>query len=142
MLKLRFNPYKNALDLVDIPEVSNVAEKLVDTYNCDTSTVIGDVVRPSEAQAETVVSLTSNVYSNTAIGVVLSKPTPTTCEVLISGKVEGLSGLTFGRPVFVAPDGSLTTVKPTTGHLQHMGLAIRADAIFLLPSTDKVIQNS
>ena len=116
------------------------AEKVSDIFNCDASTAIGDVVRPSETLEDTVVTLTSNVFPNTAIGVVIEKPSATTCEGLISGKLENLSGLTFGRAVFIDTDGTLTTTPPATGHQQKMGLAIKSDTMFLLPSLEKVIQ--
>ena len=89
----------------------------------------------------TVVALTSNVYNDVIIGMVISKPTPTTCEVLFSGKIEGgsLSGLVFGKVAWVSPSGTVTTVKPTSGHIQKLGIAIKSNKLFLLPSTEKVV---
>jgi hypothetical protein len=134
----KLNPFTGLLDLV--PSTVQFAKKISEVFNCDSGTQIGDVVRPSEIITDTVVSLTSNVYTNLAFGVVIAKPTATTCEVLISGKLEGFSGLTFGKVLYIDTDGTLTTDVPATGHLQKMGMALKSDTIFLLPSMEKVVR--
>jgi hypothetical protein len=114
------------------------AEKIVAILDTDASTAIGDLVRPDTVVSDKVVTVTSNIYPNIVIGYVISKPTSTTAEVLISGKVTGLSGLTFGKVVFVGTSGEVTTTVPATDR-QKLGIAIGSDTIFLLPSTEKVV---
>ena len=120
----------------------DTATKIADIFTCDVSVAVGDLVRASTTTDETVETVTTNVYSDIVIGMVISKPTATSCEVLFSGKVEdnGLSGLTFGKVIWVGTSGEVTTTKPTTGHIQKLGVAIKSNKIFLLPSTEKVIQ--
>jgi hypothetical protein len=43
--------------------------------------------------------------------------------------------------LFVGTNGHLTTSKPSTGHLQAMGLSITATTAFLMPSLTKVVQS-
>jgi len=120
----------------------DTATKIADIFTCDVSVAVGDLVRASTTTDETVETVTTNVYSDIVIGMVISKPTATSCEVLFSGKVEdnGLSGLTFGKVIWVGTSGEVTTTKPATGHIQKLGVAIKSNKIFLLPSTEKVIQ--
>ena len=136
---LKLNPLSGVFDFTT--DSTEFAEKVSDEFDCAASVAVGDVVIPSEVTENTVVALTSNVYNNLAFGVVITKITTTTCEVLMSGKLEGLSGLSFGRPMFIHTDGTLTTTPPATGHLQKMGFAAKADSGFLLPSMEKVIQS-
>lgn len=139
-MSYKLNPFTGILELGPANSVE-FAKKVSEIFDCDAGVAIGDLVRPSEVTENTVISLTSNVYNNLAFGVVISKPTATTCEVLISGKLEvGVSGLTFGKVCYVDTDGSITTTVPATGHLQKVGLAIKSDIMFLIPSMEKVVR--
>ena len=144
-MSYRLNPFTGQLEHVRGLQTNvEFAEKISVIFDCDVSAAIGDVVRPSTTTADKVEVVTTNIWPNLAIGVIITKPTTTTCEVLISGKLEGitfgLSGLTFGKAIFVGTSGGVTTTVPATGHLQKMGLAIKSDAIFLLPSLEKVVR--
>lgn len=75
-----------------------------------------------------------------ALGVVLTKPTATTCTVHLRGELTGLSGLTAGAPVFVGTNSQLTTTVPALPgsgirHLQRMGGMISATKMLFDPST-------
>lgn len=135
-----FNPFTGNRDYVSSQEI-NVAEKIADVFSCAEAVEVGDLVRASVTAEETVETVTSNIFDDIVIGMVISKTTPTQCEVLFSGKVDGgvLSGLTFGKVIWVGTAGEVTTTKPTSGHLQKLGVAIKSNKIFLLPSTEKVI---
>lgn len=138
-MSYKLNPFTGILDLV--PSRVQFASKVSDIFDCEISTQVGDVVRPSDIITNKVISLTDNVYSNLAFGVVLNKPTSTTCEVMISGKLEvGVSGLAFGKVCYIDTDGTITTSVPATGHLQKVGLAIKSDIMFLIPSMEKVVR--
>lgn len=136
-----FNPFTGILDPTESASSVEFAEKIVDIFACASNVQIGDLVRASNLFADTVETVTSNVYSDIVIGFVISKPTATSCEVLFSGKVEdnGITGLTFGKVIWVGLSGQITTTRPTTGHLQKLGVAIKENKIFLLPSLEKVI---
>lgn len=143
-MPLRFNPLSGQLDWIGdsgaTPSIP-VAEKVADVFGCAATVSVGDLVVPSELVSGNVESLSSNVYNNLCFGVVISKPTLTTAEVLVSGKLLGLSGLPIGRPLFVGTNGFLTATKPATGHLQTMGISITSSTAFLMPSLTKVVQS-
>ena len=136
-----FNPFSGMLEPTESPSSIEFAEKIADIFTCNESVQVGDLVRASTVTEETVETITSNVYDDIVIGLVISKPTAGTCEVLFSGKVEdiGLSGLSFGKVIWVGVTGEITTTRPTAGHIQKLGVAIKSNKIFLLPSTEKVI---
>lgn len=144
-MAFRWNPVSGTLDLVK-PTQTNVetAEKIAEIFDCEATAAVGDVVVPSTTVANRVDVLSSNVYSGLAFGIIIEKLTITTCKVLVSGKLSGalygLSGLTFGKALFIDTDGTITTTVPATGHLQKMGMAIKDDTIFLLPSLEKVVR--
>jgi len=74
-----------------------------------------------------------------AMGIIIEKPTPTTCRVQASGEMIGVvSGLTPGKVVFVYSDGTLNhlPVMPGVGELayiQSMGIAISTDRVLVNP---------
>jgi len=139
-MAFRFNPLSGQLEIDRSATTVEFAEKISAEFDCDISAVIGDVVVPSTITENKVESLSSNTYSNLAFGIIIKKITTTTCEVLISGKLtDGFSGLAFGKPIYVGTDGKVTTTVPTINSLQKIGLAIKSDEIFLLPSLEKVI---
>jgi hypothetical protein len=138
-----FNPLAGQLDWIGgagTAAPTETAAKVADVFGCAATVAVGDLVVPSEATAGNVEALSSNVYNNLCFGVVVAKPTLTTAEVLVSGKLVGLSALPIGRPLFVGADGKLTAIKPATGHLQTMGISITSSTAFLMPSLTKVVQ--
>lgn len=140
MYRYVWNPLNSEFDAV----LSSVefAQKLADIFICDASAAVGDLVVASQNVSDTVEVVSTNVYNDLIFGVIISKPTSTQAEVLISGRLDGFfTGLTFGKSVFVSETGGLTTTKPATGHVQIIGRAIKSDSIFLLPSNEKVIQS-
>jgi len=140
-MSVKINPFTGLLDVTaSSTEFAEFAEKISDIFDCDIDLIIGDIVTFSTTIANKVESLDSNIYSGLAVGVIISKPTSTTCEVLFSGKVSVSETFSLGRPIFIGEDGKLTTTKPNTGHLQKMGMSMNAHIAFLLPSTEKVIQ--
>ena len=57
--------------------------------------------------------------STAAIGIVISKPTTTTANVLYNGEVDGFTGLVAGDPYYLSETaGQITSVAPSaTGHV-------------------------
>ena len=98
---------------------------------CNIEASIGDPVVFSQSDDNTVESLTSNVYDNRlVVGIISAKAEPTQCTVVTMGILENITtGLTRGLPLWVALDGSLTTTKPSSGHLQVLGNSISSTSI-------------
>lgn len=99
--------------------------------DCSISESIGDPVVFSTTDDGAVERLTSNVYdSRLVVGIITSKPSPTTCVVVTMGILNEItSGLTRGLPVWVSATGGLTTTKPASGHWQILGNAISATSL-------------
>lgn len=137
-------PLTGDLDFVLSQDLVEAALKVQETFNCPVSAQVGDLVVPSESVTDTVEPIYGNVYPNLVFGAITSKPTPSTAVVLVSGRLQGsqynLTGLVFGRAIYVGTDGRLTTTPPTTGHLQCIGLAIKQDSVFLNPSVTKIVR--
>lgn len=140
MYRYVWNALEDRFDLI----VNSIefAEKLADTFLCEASAAVGDLVIASSTTEDKVEVVSSNIYDDLIFGVIISKPSSTTAEVLVSGRLDGFfTGLTFGKSLFVSEVGGITTSKPATGHIQIIGRAIKSDSIFLLPSNEKVIQS-
>lgn len=139
----KFNPTSGFLEFVSSTTKIEFAEKISSIFDCDVSAAIGDIVTPSTITENKVDTITTNSYSNLAFGIIVDKPTSTTCEVLVSGKISGvangISGLEFGKVAYINASGKISTAVPSTGHRQKMGMAIKSDELFLLPSLEKVI---
>lgn len=84
------------------------------TYNCPSGVAVRDIVYISGSNAVDKANATS-LATMSAIGIVVSKPTSTTAEVLISpAEVGGFAGLTPGAAYYVdtAVSGGLTLTPP------------------------------
>jgi hypothetical protein len=95
-------------------------------YSCTVAEQVRDVV--FEAAANFVRQANASVAGNMpAVGIVISKPTPTTCILAQSGEIPGYSGLSPGTPYFVSNSvpGAITSVAPSSsGHfVQRVGYA-------------------
>ena len=79
-----------------------------------------------------------------AIGVIVSKSSPTECLVFVLGEMKDTySGLTPGRVMFVGDDGSLVEVPPVpplggSVFVQTMGATFGSDTVMLNPSFSMV----
>jgi hypothetical protein len=144
-MSFKFNPITGMFDMTrGVDSSSNTiefAEKVAAEFDCDAGVAVGDLVVPSNTVSDTVEKITVNSYDGLVIGIVIRKISSTRCEVLASGKISGLTGIDFGKPLFVGTNGKLTTAKPVTGHLQAMGMSLTTTTGFLLPSMMKVIQS-
>jgi len=98
---------------------------------CNIEASIGDPVVFSQTDDNAVESLTSNVYDNRlVVGIISNKTSPIQCTVVTMGIMDNITtGLTRGLPLWVDTDGSLTTTKPASGHLQVLGNSISSTSI-------------
>jgi hypothetical protein len=122
---------------------ADAADRVSDFFICDASAAPGDMVVASSVVQGKVDVISTNVYPGLVMGIIINKTSITTCEVMVSGKVASglVSGLAYGSALFIGANGKLTTVPPTTGHLQGMGMAITPTSAFLLPSTSKTVRS-
>ena len=126
-------------NLYPIPKGPPATVKIL--FTCAASVVIGDWVVASQTASEQVEAVGNNTYSDLVIGAVCDKPSTTTCNVAVSGVIDGYSGLTQGKRVFIGASGLPTTTKPATGNLQVVGTAISASKILIDVSRVKVVQS-
>lgn len=146
MSKVKYvvNPLsKNLFDAV-VNEVE-FAKKAADTFICDVSAQVGDVVRHTSTP-DTVEVITSNPYTGKAFGTIIEKISDTVCTVQYGGKIagaaNGLSGLTPGETIWIGTNGKYTTTVPGSGeHQQAMGFAVKTDTIMLIPDMRKVLKS-
>jgi len=114
-------------------EISFSGGDVITNLSCDASLMIGDLCVYS---GPTLIKPTSNnnsVVPYGVVGVAYNKPTITTVDILLSGKVSGLFGLTQGSPLFLSSTGDFTHVAPLTGNVQMLGFAISATEIAFKP---------
>lgn len=104
----------------------------IEIFDTSSSTAIRDLVKITGPNfVTTIVDNSSTEIPWGILGVVLSKPTPTTAEVVIGGRVGGFSGLTAGSAIFVSPTGTVTHSVPATGTVQMIGFATNSDEIIV-----------
>jgi len=95
--------------------VSNVTVSNVQvTGYCTAAETVGDVVYINSS-GDFRSADASSINTAKAVGVILSKPTTTTCTVIIAGLVTGLTGLTMGQHYFLSETvGQITATAPIT----------------------------
>lgn len=130
--------YKAAVDNF-VAGTSATASAVVSQFTCGSSTLVKDLVVADITTDNQILTVQSNVYSNLIFGAVINKPTPTTCDVLLIGAYDGFTGLSVGKAVYASITGKPTTVVPTTGHQQVLGIAISSTKVAFNFSTSKVI---
>ena len=71
-----------------------------------------------------------------AVGVVIEKPTPTTCKIQWQGEVTVFTGLTPHKVYFLATTGQITDVPPspvTNLYVQTVGTALDVGVLLISP---------
>lgn len=137
-MKLLFNPItarfevKQEFDITSVPPIAPVVWE-EETFDCDVGVAVGDFVYIDPINANTVIKNIDNTPDQPTIGIVINKPTTTTCRVAFSAEITGFSGLTQGQQVFLSTSGSLTSVPPTTNYVQMLGYALSPSKIKLEP---------
>ncbi|NJO65527.1 MAG: hypothetical protein HC836_47765 [Richelia sp. RM2_1_2] len=138
-MKIRFNALyarfeiKQEIDTSPaVPPIAlNVWEEL--PFNCAPTDAIGDFVYIDPINADTVIKNTDNTPNQPTIGIIIAKPTTTTCRVALNAEITGFSGLTQGQQVFLSTGGGLTSVPPATAYVQMLGYALSPTRIKLEP---------
>lgn len=134
-----FSPKINFLPQ-PLPGIASKASRVVLEFTCAASVAINDLVYQDSVNQSTAVECTDNTTVQPTIGVVIDKPTTTSCEVLVLGIQEGYTGLSIGSKIYLDTDGTVTTTKPSSGYMQVLGTAVATDTIFFLPNSQRVLQ--
>lgn len=99
---------------------------------CAATVAVGDLVVYAAGILVTVTSNLNSVIPYGIVGICTGKPTLTTANILLVGKVTGFSGLVTGAPLFVNSSGSFGAC-PLTGNVQNLGYALSATEIIFEP---------
>lgn len=114
------------INSVSVPRLSVV-------FNTDLSTAVNDLVVVTGSNfVSTIADNTAATISNGIFGLVRTKPTSTTAEVMFIGVQGGFSGFTPGTPMFVQTDGSAGEGQPVTGVLQQIGFSVTTTEFFFM----------
>ena len=131
-MAVRFNPMTCKFDIVG---ASTAIEQICQTMECDASLAVNDWVYQSTTTNNFAVKVTSNTQVEPTIGIVKSKPTSTTAEVLLIGLYSGLS--LSGRGKFYLGDTGLATFTfPNSGtgkFVRNLGISFGDGTIFVNP---------
>ena len=140
-IKFLDNPLSGELNVNQrtIPE-SEIARRVILDFDCLATTAVHDPVYQDPGTAGRVLSNTDNTEVEITIGVVIEKPTTTTCKVLVLGLEDGFSGQSIGDKVFLSTSGGLTNTAPSTGYQQVLGVAITTTQILFTPNSTRVLK--
>lgn len=122
------------------PDGDNVKEAV----DCDSSVAIGDVVRMSGTTA--VKALATSFIGSNAVGLVISKPSSTSCDIAVCGPITlgALGPLDTSKSYFLSDStsGAITDVPPTTSgnYVIRIGNAINSTTIAL--KFERVVKRS
>lgn len=114
------------------------ATRVVVTMGCDSSAAVGDIVYQDTSVNDWVVVATNNTDARQVIGAIYSKPTPTTCKVILLGELSAYSGLSTGAKVFLSTSGTPTQTAPATGYVQNLGVAVNSTTILFIANNLRV----
>ena len=129
----------NVINFIPAP-TTGVASRVELVFDCEASTVIGDIVYQDDIVNTKVITNINNTQVKPSLGVVIRKLTSTRCVVLTLEIENGYTGLPIGSKVFLGTDGTITTTKPPTGYVQNLGTTVSDTQIFFLPNTTRTLQ--
>lgn len=105
--------------------------EVVKLMDCDASLALDDWVYQSPSTNNLAVKETGNTNTEPVIGIVKSKPTAVTCNVLLVG-IHSL--ITGGRGVLrLSTSGVATFAVESTGYIQKLGMSFGDGTIFVKP---------
>lgn len=105
------------------------SKRILHEFACEASAAIGDVVYCDPATDNKVLVNTDNLEFERSIGVIESKLTDIRCEVCVLGFTGNTyAGLTQAEPVFLSVTGTITSIQPTGGYSQMLGICYDATA--------------
>jgi hypothetical protein len=137
--KIRWNPLSGEFDYVSTTASSGgptttPSRIVLNDLQCDSGAAVGQPCREDPLISGKVLVETDNSnakWPTGVFGVILQKPTATTCSVLVLGEADLYTGLTAAKNVFLSPTGNITQVVPTSGILQRVGRATSSSKLFV-----------
>ena len=108
------------------------------TFSCLASAAVDDLVRISTSTNSFVDVVANNLGSKPVVGVIQSKPTTTTCVVVLLGCITDPDSTTVG-PLWLSATGRFTRTAPSSGYLQRLGFSLGNGEIDFKP--DKTMIN-
>jgi hypothetical protein len=122
----------SAFSLIRIPIPATDVPKLIQIFDTDAGTAVGDLVRVSGVNyVSTITDNTIPTIPNGMFGVCITKPSSITAGILFVGIIDAYSGFTEGLPLFISTSGVPTHTPPATGVLQQIGFAVSSTAFFV-----------
>lgn len=114
-------------------QIAFTGSDTINNLDCDPSLLIGDLCVYSGANLIRPSSNLNSVMPYGIVGVAVARPSLTKVDILLTGVISGLFGLTQGLPIFVSSIGDYTHIAPLTGNVQLLGFAISATEIAFRP---------
>ena len=138
-MALRWNPLTGKLDLVVTSGGSSgPSNQLCQSFSCDASLAVNDWVYQDPTTDEKVLKTASNTEVEPTIGIVKSKPTDTTCEVVLLGIHTGLTLAQRGK-FWLSDAGEETFSFPTSGtgrFVRRLGVYLGNDTVYVNPDLE------
>lgn len=103
--------------------------------DCDAGLAVDDLVYQSLLADNLAIRNIDQNSPRPIIGLVASKPTATTAEVVLLGVVPYIIAR---GPLFVGVDGKLSLAGADAGYLQKMGFSFGDGSIYLNPETQRI----
>lgn len=119
--------------------------------DCTTAEAIGDFVcisGPQVSNRDQVTKADPSDYDKLpAVGVIISKPSPTTCLVQWMGETPAIfSGLSAGEPYFLGADSRLAEVPPPPAmrdmFVQVVAIALSDDRVYVRPEGNLTLRKA
>jgi hypothetical protein len=120
---------------------AQTARAVVIPFSCEASASTGSLVYQDPLNDNKVLENTNNTIVNQTIGVLIEKPSATSCNVLVLGIAQGFSGLTVGDRIFLSTTGTITQTPPTNGYLHNLGVAVSSSEILFIPNNIRVLRD-
>lgn len=123
---------------VALAQNAQTAKEIIVRFSCEASAAPLDFVHIDPANERSVIVNTDNLSLYQTIGIIKNKPEATEANVLILGVIAGFTGLTTGGRIMLGLSGQVTQTPPSSGYLQHLGVAVSSTEILVIPSNERV----
>lgn len=105
------------------------------TLDCAVGVAVDDWVYQSTTTDNFAITATDNSPTKGVNGIVLSKPTTTTCEVMFLG----ITTLAVARgEMFLDASGQASNIAPATGYLQRLGISFGDGQVLIRPDWTRI----
>jgi hypothetical protein len=136
------NNTEDGVIFIDVPGLNLGFLNDTTIYNCPSGTDIRDAVH-IVSTGVVAIAAKSDAANLPVIGLVVAKPTTTSCIIQTLGYLDGFTGLSVGDTYYLAEDGKITnTPTTTTGEaLYVIGVAKSSSRLELRIGSDHIIRS-